>query len=93
MLMVIDVSKKRNKVLYSGPGGQLKILGRVEQVSERCLKRLAVDQKKQPTKEAVRLWLQTKLVERRPPPDPQQIRRELGWDLVVKVERRELPVR
>jgi hypothetical protein len=52
-----------------------------------------VDQKKQPTKEAVRLWLQTKLVERRPPPDPQQIRRELGWDLVVKVERRELPVR
>lgn len=51
-----------------------------------------MDQKKQPTKEAVRQWLQNKLVERRPPPDPQQIRRELGWDM-VKVERGELPVR
>jgi hypothetical protein len=51
-----------------------------------------VDQKKQPSKEAVRQWLQTKLAERRPPPDPQQIRRELGWDM-VKVERGELPQR
>lgn len=58
----------------------------------RCSKRLAVDQKKQPTKEDVRQWLQNKLVERRPPPDPQQIRRELGWDM-VKVERGEVPQR
>jgi len=41
-----------------------------------------VEQTKQPSKEAVRQWLQKKLEERRPPPDPQQIRRELGWDLV-----------
>ena len=41
-----------------------------------------MEQPKQPSKEAVRQWLQKKLVERRPPPDPQQIRRELGWDLV-----------
>jgi hypothetical protein len=41
-----------------------------------------VEQPKQPSKEAVRQWLQKKLEERRPPPDPQQIRRELGWDLV-----------
>ena len=51
-----------------------------------------MDQKKQPTKEAVRQWLQNKLVDRRPPPDPQQIRRELGWDLVT-VERGEVPQR
>ncbi|MBY0242161.1 MAG: hypothetical protein K2X55_22905 [Burkholderiaceae bacterium] len=37
---------------------------------------------KQPSKEAVRQWMQKKLAERRAPPDPQQIRRELGWDLV-----------
>jgi hypothetical protein len=41
-----------------------------------------VEQPKQPSKEAVRQWLQNKLLERRPPPDPAQIRRELGWDLV-----------
>jgi len=40
-----------------------------------------VDQPKQPSKEVVRLWLQNKLEARCPPPDPQQIRRELGWDL------------
>jgi hypothetical protein len=51
-----------------------------------------VDQKKHPTKEAVRQWMRNKIEERRPPPDPQQVRRELGWDM-VKVERGELPVR
>ena len=51
-----------------------------------------MDQKKQPSKEDVRQWLQNKLAERRPPPDPAQIRRELGWDM-VKVERGEVPLR
>jgi hypothetical protein len=36
--------------------------------------------------------MRNKIEERRPPPDPQQVRRELGWDM-VKVERGELPVR
>lgn len=35
---------------------------------------------KQPSKESVRLWLRREIAQRRPPPDPQQIRRELGWD-------------
>ncbi|SFV08475.1 hypothetical protein [Pseudoduganella namucuonensis] len=51
-----------------------------------------MEQPKQPTKEAVRQWLKDKLVERRPPSDPQQIRRELGWDL-VKLERDKTPAR
>ncbi len=37
---------------------------------------------KQPTKESVRTWLRTEIAQRRPPPDPAQIRRELGWELV-----------
>jgi hypothetical protein len=36
----------------------------------------------QPSKESVRQCLRARLETRRPPPDPQQIRRELGWDLV-----------
>ena len=36
----------------------------------------------QPSKESVRLWMRARLAQRRPPPDPQQIRRELGWELV-----------
>jgi hypothetical protein len=40
-----------------------------------------MDQPKQPSKEAVRAWLRAELVQHRPPPDPKQIRRELGWDL------------
>jgi len=51
-----------------------------------------MDQTKQPSKESVRQWLQTRIVERRPPPDPQQIRRELGWEL-VRLERGELVYR
>ncbi len=37
---------------------------------------------KQPSKESVRSWLRARIAQRRPPPDPQQIRRELGWELV-----------
>jgi hypothetical protein len=51
-----------------------------------------MDHTKQPTKEAVRQWLQTQLEGRRPPPDPKQIRRELGWEM-LKMERREEPSR
>lgn len=43
---------------------------------------------KPPSKEAVRRWLQTQLEQHRPPPDPKQVRRELGWGL-VKSERDE----
>lgn len=41
-----------------------------------------MDKSKQPSKEAVRSWLQSRQEERRPLPDPQQIRRELGWEMV-----------
>ena len=41
-----------------------------------------MDKQKQPSKESVRHWLRTEIAQRRPPPDPIQIRRELGWDLV-----------
>jgi hypothetical protein len=37
---------------------------------------------KQPSKELVREWLRAQIEQRRPPPDPRQIRRELGWELV-----------
>ncbi len=46
-------------------------------------------QQKQPSKEIVRTWLRARIEQRRPPPDPQQIRRELGWELVrMPVERK-----
>lgn len=51
-----------------------------------------MEEKKQPSKEDVRHWLQTQVEGRKPPPDPQQIRRELGWDL-VKMERGAMPKR
>jgi|GEM_PF-699491 len=50
------------------------------------------EQGKQPSKEAVRQWLQSQLEARRPPPDPQQIRRELGWEM-CREERGEVPYR
>jgi hypothetical protein len=51
-----------------------------------------MDHPKQPTKETVRQWLHQQIEERRPPPDPKQIRRELGWEL-AKLERGETPYR
>jgi hypothetical protein len=41
-----------------------------------------MEAKKQPSKESVRQWLRNQIEERRPPPDPKQIRRELGWELL-----------
>jgi hypothetical protein len=51
-----------------------------------------MDQGKQPSKEAVRQWLQTQIDARLPPPDPEQIRRELGWEM-CREERGEAPYR
>lgn len=39
--------------------------------------------KRSPSKELVRDWLKREVAQHRPPPDPKQIRRELGWDLVA----------
>lgn len=41
-----------------------------------------MNQQQQPSKESVREWLRARWLTRVPPPDPQQIRRELGWELV-----------
>lgn len=36
-----------------------------------------------PTKEQVRAWMKREVAAHRPPPEPEQIRRELGWGMVV----------
>ncbi|HJV75357.1 MAG TPA: hypothetical protein VJ654_14115 [Noviherbaspirillum sp.] len=36
-----------------------------------------------PSKEKVRKWLADEVKRHRPPPDPRQVRRELGWDLLA----------
>ncbi len=43
--------------------------------------------KQQPSKESVRQWLRDQIASRRPPPDAQQIRRELGWEWSTPVKR------
>jgi hypothetical protein len=35
-----------------------------------------------PTKQHVREWLSREVKAKQPPPSPEQIRRELGWDLL-----------
>lgn len=41
-----------------------------------------MNKQQQPSKESVRNWLRARVERRCPPPDPAQIRRELGWELV-----------
>ncbi|EGF32369.1 hypothetical protein IMCC9480_2548 [Oxalobacteraceae bacterium IMCC9480] len=36
---------------------------------------------KQPTKEQVREYMGRRQRARKPPPDPREVRRQLGWDL------------
>ncbi|MGZ4872751.1 MAG: hypothetical protein ACXV99_12705 [Candidatus Angelobacter sp.] len=36
-----------------------------------------------PSKEQVRQWMQQRQVEHKPPPTPEQVRRELGWHMIV----------
>lgn len=40
-----------------------------------------------PTKEQVRSYMQRRVLQRTPPPDLMQIRRELGWNLVVAMDK------
>lgn len=35
-----------------------------------------------PSNQVVRSWMQQRQVDRTPPPAPEQIRRELGWQMV-----------
>lgn len=39
-------------------------------------------QTSKPSNEQVRSWMRQRQAERTPPPSPEQIRRELGWQLV-----------
>lgn len=43
-------------------------------------------QVKQPSKEATRAYLQRRRVEKTPPPTPEEIRRQLGWELIKGAE-------
>jgi hypothetical protein len=36
-----------------------------------------------PSKEQVRTWMRQQIAKRCPPPSPEQIRRELGWNLIA----------
>lgn len=42
----------------------------------------AMTQTTRPSHQAVRSWMQQRQVDRTPPPAPEQIRRELGWQMV-----------
>lgn len=42
----------------------------------------------QPSKQQVRDWQQERIKAHKPPPDPKQIRRELGWEL-IEAERKD----
>ena len=46
------------------------------------LKGPIMEQRRQTDKELVRQWLKAELAHRRPPPGPEQIRRELGWHML-----------
>ncbi len=41
----------------------------------------------QPSKEAVRQWMQDRREAHTPPPTPERIRQELGWDLMRPTSR------
>lgn len=42
-----------------------------------------------PTKEQVRKWMQDRQAQRSAPPSPDQIRRELGWNLQVNPKKQD----
>jgi hypothetical protein len=43
-----------------------------------------------PDKQVVRSWMQQRLVQRTPPPSPEETRRQLGWEL-IEAERAAAP--
>lgn len=40
-----------------------------------------------PSKEDVRSYMERRRIENRPPPDQDEIRRQLGWDLIAMARR------
>ena len=43
-------------------------------------------QSNKPDRERVRQWLRQEIAQHRPPPDPREIRRQLGWDCAEEEE-------
>jgi hypothetical protein len=48
-------------------------------MGEEVVEEMSMCSNRQPSKECVRRWLHDELRRQRPPPGPEQIRRELGW--------------
>lgn len=44
-----------------------------------------------PTKEQVREWTERRKTERTPPPSPEQVKRELGWDMITERRKSKRP--
>lgn len=42
-----------------------------------------MSQTTQPSKHLVRAWLERRSKEVKPPPTPEEIRRQLGWDMLM----------
>lgn len=40
----------------------------------------------QPSKEQVRVFMERRRVARTPPPEPAEIRRQLGWNMLYNIE-------
>lgn len=43
-----------------------------------------MNQQPKPTKEQIRVWLAKRVVEHKPPPSLEEVRRQLGWELKTK---------
>jgi hypothetical protein len=57
----------------------------MQQVSSRQMEKM-VNKIGQPSKEQIREWLTYRQANHEPPPDMEQIRRELGWNLIQRID-------
>jgi hypothetical protein len=58
------------------------LIGKVHPSTQRTQPRIAMTQTSKPSNQQVRSWMQQRQAERRPPPTPEEIRKQLGWGLV-----------
>jgi hypothetical protein len=54
----------------------------IEGIEREFAREVAMYRSNNPCREQVREWLRQEVAQHRPPPDPWEIRRQLGWDLV-----------
>jgi hypothetical protein len=77
------LNKERKHDAHPGQAGRPKTGTRIQAYNQRKILEAIMTQANHPSKYVVREYLERRSQEEQPPPTPEEIRRQLGWGLMM----------